>query len=321
MATWPSVKIVFGVATFSILMGMTSSGHLLESPLLKRIAPGLARLDTKSVEKQKAVAPPQIYLDTTYVLSKGKPTQIIPNKWFGFHYTNGTNTFMPVMPTIQAFPDCTDTAGKHLNFTASTGALSCGTSGGSGSFTASSTDTLTIKTYDATATGNVFSNRPCAPQFASSDTLSNATLTTEQVFATQCSIPASTLITNKVLGIIISMTTVSTASQTDNIKIKLCTVSGCGDGTVVNVYGSPVVAPTTGTSTSTGELYLQGQAAAGASTTLSVGMLSSAAGTSASFFPWTTTQTGVSGTVRGIPTNAILFLSFSANVQHHDRYK
>ncbi|MBI4460385.1 MAG: hypothetical protein HY648_10055 [Acidobacteria bacterium] len=39
---------------------------------------------------------------------------------------NGTGT------DLQSIPDCTDTGGKHLNYTASTNALSCGTSGGAG---------------------------------------------------------------------------------------------------------------------------------------------------------------------------------------------
>jgi hypothetical protein len=57
----------------------------------------------------------------------GSATQIIPQFWFGFHYTDNTITQMPVLPTIQAFPSCPDSAGNHLNFTTATGALSCGT--------------------------------------------------------------------------------------------------------------------------------------------------------------------------------------------------
>lgn len=56
-------------------------------------------------------------------------TAIIPQFWFGLAYTDNTNTIFPVMPTVKAFPNCTDTGGNHLNFTSATGALSCGTSG------------------------------------------------------------------------------------------------------------------------------------------------------------------------------------------------
>lgn len=62
----------------------------------------------------------------------GNATQIIPKNWFGFHYTNNTDTFMPVLPSIGAFPDCTDSSGNHINFTAATGAISCGTSNSTG---------------------------------------------------------------------------------------------------------------------------------------------------------------------------------------------
>jgi len=52
----------------------------------------------------------------------GNATQIIPNNYLAFEYTDNTNTKMPVMPTIAAFPNCTTTA---LQFTSATGAFSC----------------------------------------------------------------------------------------------------------------------------------------------------------------------------------------------------
>lgn len=58
----------------------------------------------------------------------GNATQIIPQNWFGFQYNDNASTRMPLMPTIQAFPDCGGaggSSGQHLNFTAATGALSC----------------------------------------------------------------------------------------------------------------------------------------------------------------------------------------------------
>jgi hypothetical protein len=56
----------------------------------------------------------------------GNAIQIIPQYWFGFHYTDNSNTFMPVVPTIQAFADCNGT-GKAETFTAATGGFGCNT--------------------------------------------------------------------------------------------------------------------------------------------------------------------------------------------------
>ena len=51
-------------------------------------------------------------------------TQTVPSKWFGFHYTDGTNAFMPVMPTLGAFPSCS-TASSALTFSTTTFVLGC----------------------------------------------------------------------------------------------------------------------------------------------------------------------------------------------------
>lgn len=63
----------------------------------------------------------------------GAASQLIPSKSFAFHYTDGTNTFMPVMPTLASFPNATATP---LFFTASSGLFSTGlvglTGGGTG---------------------------------------------------------------------------------------------------------------------------------------------------------------------------------------------
>jgi hypothetical protein len=58
----------------------------------------------------------------------GSANQILPSNWFGTLYSNNANYFMPVFPTIAAFPGCLDTAGNHLNFNSATGAFICGTS-------------------------------------------------------------------------------------------------------------------------------------------------------------------------------------------------
>lgn len=52
----------------------------------------------------------------------GNSTQIIPQNWFGFHYTDNTNTFMPVMPTLSAFANTS--AGQAMAFNSATGAFS-----------------------------------------------------------------------------------------------------------------------------------------------------------------------------------------------------
>jgi hypothetical protein len=57
----------------------------------------------------------------------GNATQIIPSNYFGFHYTDNTNTYMPIMPELAAFPNCTDTGGNHLNINTATGLIQCGT--------------------------------------------------------------------------------------------------------------------------------------------------------------------------------------------------
>lgn len=61
----------------------------------------------------------------TYTPASGQvnsaATQIIPANWFAFHYTDGSNARMPVMPTIGAFPNAPVTP---LFYTAATGVFS-----------------------------------------------------------------------------------------------------------------------------------------------------------------------------------------------------
>ncbi|MGB6874976.1 MAG: hypothetical protein WBD87_02980 [Candidatus Acidiferrales bacterium] len=61
----------------------------------------------------------------------GNATQIIPSGWFASHFTDNTNWFVPVVPTITAFPSCS-TSNNFLQFTTATGKFGCGTSSGSG---------------------------------------------------------------------------------------------------------------------------------------------------------------------------------------------
>lgn len=171
--------------------------------------------------------------------------------------------------------------------------------------------TITNHTYDSTNINKIF---PCAPQFSTTDTLTNASLTTEQVFATNCTIPASSLTANRVIKVFLAGTIVSSASPTLIFKIKLCSVLGCASGTVVNIYQSGTVVPITTSSNAVpfgGELVIQGQAAAGASTTVSASIVSTQGGASSSFMPLTANVLNATG-FASVPTNADLFLSFSA---------
>ena len=66
-------------------------------------------------------------------LVNGASTQIVPQNYFGFHYTDNTNTFMPVMPTLNAFPNCpggSGASGQALNIASATGTITCPTTRG-----------------------------------------------------------------------------------------------------------------------------------------------------------------------------------------------
>jgi hypothetical protein len=74
--TWYSVRIVFGLAAFSIAMEMVGSGHLLGNLFPTAIASDPTRFDTKLANEQINVILPRIYLDTTYVLTKERPIHV-----------------------------------------------------------------------------------------------------------------------------------------------------------------------------------------------------------------------------------------------------
>ena len=161
------------------------------------------------------------------------------------------------------------------------------------------------------ATNGSFTNRPCAPQFSTTDTLNNSSLTTKQYFATKCKIPANSLTTNRVLRVFIGGDIVSSASPTFTVTVEVCAVSGCGSGTKVAVYSSLAVAPTTTFASSRPvglTLYLQGEAAAGASVAVMADTnLAGPGAQSASFAPFTNSQ--VASSVAAIPTNGDLYLN------------
>lgn len=94
-------------------------------------------------------------------------------------------------------------------------------------------------------------------QVSSSDTLSCTTInTTPTLFATTYTIPASTLIANKVLHAYFAVTVVGSGSITMRFKAKLGTVA---------IFDSGAVTPAAATRLSGGIFQIQGTAAAGAS--------------------------------------------------------
>lgn len=117
-------------------------------------------------------------------------------------------------------PNCTDTAGNHLNYATSTHTLSCGTT-------------------SSTPTGNgVTSSTPI--------TTSGGSVTTDQAMM-ELSLSAGQLNTlNQAFEFVASGVYTLPAAQTPQItfKIKLCTVSGCGSGTVVTLVSIQTTAAT-----------------------------------------------------------------------------
>lgn len=67
----------------------------------------------------------------------GGTSLVIPPNWVGTHYSDNTNYQVVRFPKFEAFPNCQDSGGNHLNFNSTTGVFSCGTStsGGSGTTT------------------------------------------------------------------------------------------------------------------------------------------------------------------------------------------
>ena len=148
---------------------------------------------------------------------------------------------------------------------------------------------------------------PCAEgfsQFSSTDTFTNSTAS-EQVFATKCALPANYLTSKRVLYITPTFDTTPTATvPTYLIKGKLCTVAGCGSGTVVNFFSAPATAPAAGSiSSSVIPMEIQATAAPGSSVTL----YSNGAGYLANILM----RNNQASAVNGVPTNGVLYLQFS----------
>lgn len=168
------------------------------------------------------------------------------------------------------------------------------------------TATLSTSTTQLATTAFVEGNRIAAPQFSTTDTLTNATLTSEQVFATQLTIPANTLAANVVLKFVIGIDVTQSGTGSNAIfRVKLCTVSGCGSGTIVNVYQSTNTTPAAGTFSSSLPIYLQGTAAPGAAVTI----MQTTSGALGAVAP--IGRNTIASAVANVPTNAAMFLQLS----------
>ena len=151
------------------------------------------------------------------------------------------------------------------------------------------------------------SGQPCAPQFSSVDTITSSTSPTETVFATKCSIPANTIVAGTIIRATVGIDWTATATVPNfTFKVKLCTVSGCASGTVINLYTSTTTAPSAGTFSTSMPIVIQGQAAAGATATISQS-ISAGVGANAP-----AGRNAVATNVANVPTNGTLFLQFSA---------
>jgi hypothetical protein len=187
----------------------------------------------------------------------------------------------------------------QYNNNGSFGGISGITSDGT-NVTLGSTGTLDVST-------GTFKNFPCLPQYSTTDTLTNST-TSEQFFATNCGVPAAMLTTNhKVLKVYVGTDITGTTNPTWTFKLKLCTVSGCGSGTVNTIYASVANAlgSTVTNQSGGGQFIIQGTGSGNLESTV---MAPPAfAGATAQFFSRNNQVTQVTG----VPTSSIVYLSAS----------
>lgn len=152
---------------------------------------------------------------------------------------------------------------------------------------------------------------PCSEgiaQFATSDSFTNSG-TGEQVYATKCTIAANYFNTNTTIRGSASFDyTTGATIPTYTFKTKLCTVSGCGSGTVVNVYSTSAATPSSHAISNMSLNFLaQGTQTAAASTTIDV----SSIGVTSSAIASTSLSKNGATAVATIPTNGTLYLQFS----------
>ena len=153
---------------------------------------------------------------------------------------------------------------------------------------------------------------PLCAAFSTTDTLSAATInTTETVFATNCNIPSGTIVANKVLRAKATLDVTSSSTPvTAIIKLKLCSVSGCGSGTIVNVFVPLAITPGASLTNKggVGDWMIQGTAAAGASVSVECG---GTIALPAATDNLTAKMNDQATAVAGVPTNGALFLTVS----------
>jgi hypothetical protein len=147
---------------------------------------------------------------------------------------------------------------------------------------------------------------PCAPQNGTSDTVSSGTSPTETLFTTVCKIPANTFITGRVIHGFAGLDWTATAAIPNvTFKMYLCPTSGSLTGCKV-VYTSTTTTPSAGTFSTSLPFVIQATAAAGATATVS-DTISSGVGANSPVGRNVTPST-----VGNVPTNADLFIQFSA---------
>lgn len=137
----------------------------------------------------------------------------------GVAYPSGPSTHQtPVVTasntvTYKTIPDCQDSGGNHLNYTQSSDAYSCGSSSSGGAVTGTSAVNITPVT-------------------------ANASNSTAEQFLMEVPLSAGYFNNSKepfVFNAAGLYTTQTAQTPTLTIKTKLCTVSGCGSGTVVTL--------------------------------------------------------------------------------------
>ena len=107
-----------------------------------------------------------------------------------------------------------------------------------------------LRAYDSTTGAYTQGFLPtlCSPQFSTTDTISSSTSPTETVFATNCAVPANLIATNVAISGIVTIDWTATATVPNTtFRIKLCTVAGCGSGTVKDIYTGTTSSSAAGT--------------------------------------------------------------------------
>jgi hypothetical protein len=105
----------------------------------------------------------------------GTAKQIIPPNWFGTEYTDNSNTYLLLAPSIFAFPSCSAT-GSFLNFTTATGVIGCASTRAVGTVT----HTAGTLTAGQIMLGNSGADSTVDPD-ASSDGAGNFSLTSVKI--------------------------------------------------------------------------------------------------------------------------------------------